>query len=65
MIQNVIYFVAGNTVLLFLNENWRVVTEEFGKPVVDYAMNVTIDTARKFFDAVPYDELLHVPIPKY
>ncbi|XP_068633895.1 circadian clock-controlled protein daywake-like [Battus philenor] len=55
----------SNTVLRFLNENWRVVTEEFGQPVVDYAMNVTIETARKFFDAVPYDELLHVPIPKY
>ncbi|XP_034828999.1 circadian clock-controlled protein daywake-like [Maniola hyperantus] len=55
----------SNTVLQFLNENWRVVTEEFGQPVVEYAMNVTIETARKFFNAVPYDELLHVPIPKY
>ncbi|KPJ06750.1 Circadian clock-controlled protein [Papilio machaon] len=55
----------SNTVLRFLNENWRVVTEEFGQPVVDYAMNVTIETAKKFFDAVPYDELLYVPIPKY
>ncbi|XP_026498680.2 circadian clock-controlled protein daywake-like [Vanessa tameamea] len=55
----------SNTVLQFLNENWRVVTEEFGQPVVDYAMNVTIETAKKFFSAVPYDELLHVPIPKY
>ncbi|CAH4038040.1 protein takeout-like [Pieris brassicae] len=55
----------SNTVLQFLNENWKIVTEEFGQPVVDYAMNVTIETAKKFFDAVPYDELLHVPIPKY
>ncbi|KAI8421666.1 hypothetical protein MSG28_009656 [Choristoneura fumiferana] len=55
----------SNTVLQFLNENWRTVTEEFGKPVVDYAMNVTVSTARKFFQAVPYDELLYVPIPKY
>lgn len=55
----------SNTVLQFLNENWRVVTEEFGKPVVDYAINVTVHTAKKFFDAVPYDELLNVPIPKY
>ncbi|XP_037969505.2 protein takeout [Plutella xylostella] len=55
----------SNTVLQFLNENWRTVTEEFGKPVVDYAINVTIETARKFFSAVPYDELLHVPIPPY
>ncbi|CAG4930293.1 unnamed protein product [Colias eurytheme] len=55
----------SNTVLQFLNENWKIVTEEFGQPVVDYAMNVTIETAKKFFDAVPYDELLEVPIPKY
>lgn len=56
---------SGNTVLQFLNENWRIVTEEFGQPVVDYALNVTVSTAKKFFDAVPYDELLNVPIPKY
>ncbi|KAL4709463.1 hypothetical protein ACJJTC_019760 [Scirpophaga incertulas] len=55
----------SNTVLQFLNENWRIVTEEFGQPVVDYALNVTVNTAKKFFDAVPYDELLYVPIPKY
>ncbi|XP_047025406.1 circadian clock-controlled protein daywake-like [Helicoverpa zea] len=55
----------SNTVLQFLNENWRIVTEEFGQPVVDYAINVTVSTAKKFFDAVPYDELLYVPIPKY
>ncbi|CAG9787830.1 unnamed protein product [Diatraea saccharalis] len=55
----------SNTVLQFLNENWRIVTEEFGQPVVDYALNVTISTAKKFFDAVPIDELLYVPIPKY
>ncbi|XP_063381339.1 circadian clock-controlled protein daywake-like [Cydia fagiglandana] len=55
----------SNTVLVFLNENWRTVTEEFGKPVVDYAMNVVVSTATKFFNAVPYDELLYVPIPKY
>ncbi|CAH0399753.1 unnamed protein product [Chilo suppressalis] len=55
----------SNTVLQFLNENWRVVTEEFGQPVVDYALNVTISTAKQFFDAVPIDELLYVPIPSY
>lgn len=59
------FFVPGKTVLEFLNENWRVVTEEFGQPVVDYAINVTVHTTKKFFDAVPYDELLNVPIPKY
>lgn len=60
------YFIAsGKTVLEFLNENWRVVTEEFGQPVVDYAINVTVHTTKKFFDAVPYAELLNVPIPKY
>lgn len=54
----------SNTVLQFINENWRTVSEEFGKPIVDYAMNVTVGTAKKFFDAVPYDELLYVPIPR-
>lgn len=53
----------GNTVLSFLNENWRTVSEEFGKPIVDYAVELAIKTIEKFFLAVPYEELINVPIP--
>ncbi|KAG6447749.1 hypothetical protein O3G_MSEX005140 [Manduca sexta] len=54
----------SETVLNFLNENWKTVAEEFGKPIVDYAVDLAIRTIEKFFLAVPYEELINVPIPK-
>ena len=56
--------VSGETVLQFLNENWKLVAEEFGKPIVDYAVELAIRTIEKFFFAVPYEELIYVPLPK-
>ncbi|XP_059049935.1 circadian clock-controlled protein daywake-like isoform X1 [Achroia grisella] len=53
----------SDTVLQFLNENWKLVAEEFGKPIVDYAVDLAIRTIEKFFIAVPYEELINVPIP--
>ncbi|XP_032516683.2 circadian clock-controlled protein daywake-like [Danaus plexippus] len=55
----------SQTVLNFLNENWKTVAEEFGKPIVDYAVDLAIRTIEKFFLAVPYEELINVPIPKF
>ncbi|XP_026734076.1 circadian clock-controlled protein-like [Trichoplusia ni] len=55
----------STTVLHFLNENWRTVAEEFGKPIVDYAVDLAVKTIEKFFVAVPYEELINVPIPKF
>ncbi|XP_034828971.1 circadian clock-controlled protein daywake-like [Maniola hyperantus] len=54
----------SETVLKFLNDNWKTVAEEFGKPIVDYAVDLAIRTIEKFFDKVPYDELIYVPLPK-
>ncbi|XP_026748918.2 circadian clock-controlled protein daywake-like isoform X2 [Galleria mellonella] len=53
----------SQTVLTFLNENWKLVAEEFGKPIVDYAVDLVIKSIEKFFSAVPYEELTNVPIP--
>ncbi|KAL4709436.1 hypothetical protein ACJJTC_019733 [Scirpophaga incertulas] len=55
----------SNTVLVFLNENWKTVAEEFGKPIVDYAVDLAVKTIEKFFVAVPYEELINVPIPTF
>lgn len=57
-------FFSGDTVLTFLNENWKTVAEEFGKPIVDYAVDLAIRTIEKFFSAVPYEELVNIPIPE-
>ncbi|CAH0399752.1 unnamed protein product [Chilo suppressalis] len=54
----------SDTVLAFLNDNWRMVAEEFGKPIVDYAVDLAIRTIEKFFSAVPYEELVNIPIPQ-
>ncbi|VVC91419.1 circadian clock-controlled protein daywake-like [Leptidea sinapis] len=54
----------SNTVLTFLNENWKTVAEEFGKPIVDYAVELAIRTIEKFFLVVPYEELINIPIPQ-
>lgn len=63
--KKIIYFnFTGETVLNFLNENWKTVAEEFGKPIVDYSVNLAITTIEKFFLAVPYEELINVPLPK-
>ncbi|CAG4930297.1 unnamed protein product [Colias eurytheme] len=54
----------SETVLNFLNENWKTVAEEFGKPIVDYAVDLAIKTIEKFFVEVPYEELINIPIPQ-
>lgn len=50
--------------LKFLNENWKTVAEEFGKPIVDYAVELALRTVEKFFIVVPYEELINVPLPQ-
>ncbi|CAH2084861.1 unnamed protein product [Euphydryas editha] len=47
----------GQTVLAFLNENWDKVIEEFGKPVIDRVVQSTLNIIKKFFRAIPRDEL--------
>lgn len=54
----------GDAVLGFLNDNWKTVAEEFGKPIVDYAVELAITTIEKFFLAVPYNELVNRPLPE-
>lgn len=55
----------SDAVLQFLNENWKTVAEEFGKPIVDYAVELAMRTVEKFFLVVPYEELINVPIPHF
>uniref|UniRef100_A0A0K8TU33 Takeout Protein n=1 Tax=Epiphyas postvittana TaxID=65032 RepID=A0A0K8TU33_EPIPO len=51
----------SETVLKFLNENWRQVADEFGKPILDYAVDLTVKTIEKFFLSIPIEELLDGP----
>ncbi|KAH9630121.1 hypothetical protein HF086_004827 [Spodoptera exigua] len=47
----------SEAVLQFLNQNWRQVSEEFGKPLVDKVVDIVYSIVKKFFEAVPKDEL--------
>lgn len=48
---------SGEAVLQFLNQNWKQVAEEFGKPLVDRLVNIVYNIVKKFFEAVPKEEL--------
>ncbi|CAG4930307.1 unnamed protein product [Colias eurytheme] len=48
----------SEAVLAFLNENWKQVVEEFGKPVVDTIIRLTFDNIKQFFERIPKDELI-------
>ncbi|XP_041980277.1 protein takeout-like [Aricia agestis] len=47
----------SQAVLTFLNENWKQLVEEFGKPIEDVIIKGTIRNIKKFFESVPRDEL--------
>ncbi|XP_023934167.1 protein takeout [Bicyclus anynana] len=45
------------TVLTFINENWKQVLDEFGKPITDKIVEIVFDIIKKFFQVIPRDEL--------
>ncbi|XP_004932673.1 protein takeout [Bombyx mori] len=47
----------SKAVLSFINENWRQLTEEFGKPVVDELVRLVFEVVKKFFTSIPKKEL--------
>uniref|UniRef100_A0A2H1V9K3 SFRICE_016317 n=1 Tax=Spodoptera frugiperda TaxID=7108 RepID=A0A2H1V9K3_SPOFR len=47
----------SEAVLQFLNQNWRQVSEEFGKPLVDKVVDIVTGIVKKFFEKVPKEEL--------
>ncbi|XP_050679015.1 protein takeout-like [Leptidea sinapis] len=48
----------SETVLKFLNENWKQVVDEFGKPVVETIIRLTFDNIKTFFKSIPKEELI-------
>ncbi|XP_013133180.1 PREDICTED: protein takeout-like [Papilio polytes] len=48
----------GQTVLAFLNENWKLVDAEFGKPLFDIVIAIAFDNVKKFFSMIPKEELV-------
>ncbi|CAG5028615.1 unnamed protein product [Parnassius apollo] len=48
----------SQTVLTFLNENWKEVVNEFGGPIIDFIVNVAFKNVQVFFREIPKDELI-------
>ncbi|XP_053604293.1 circadian clock-controlled protein daywake-like [Plodia interpunctella] len=45
-------------VLQFLNDNWKLVVDEFGDPIVKTVVDFVVDNIRKFFSSIPKDEII-------
>lgn len=54
-------FFIGEMVLEFMNRNWRMVAEEFGKPVVDYGVAAILRNIKLLLKNIPEKELTPVP----
>ncbi|KAM3964991.1 circadian clock-controlled protein daywake, partial [Aphomia sociella] len=46
-------------VLAFMNENWQMVAEEFGDPIIDVGVSAVLRNIKNFFNNVPYYQLLY------
>ncbi|KPJ17901.1 Circadian clock-controlled protein [Papilio machaon] len=49
-------------ILSVLNSNSQLVAQEFGGPILDYAIDYAMNVTQKFFDAYTYDQISHVPL---
>ncbi|XP_063362592.1 uncharacterized protein LOC134651418 [Cydia amplana] len=49
-------------VLEFMNSNWRLVAEEFGKPIVDFGVSSIMTNVNQLFRVVPMKDLLSGPV---
>lgn len=45
-----------------LNSNSQLVAQEFGGPILDYAIDYAMNVTQRFFDTYTYDQLTHIPL---
>ncbi|XP_038207307.1 uncharacterized protein LOC119829024 [Zerene cesonia] len=49
-------------ILEVLNSNSQLVAQEFGGPILDYAIDYAMNVTQRFFSTYTYDQLTHVPL---
>lgn len=49
---------TSKIVLEFMNENWHMVAEEFGDPMVNYGVSIVIKNIQDLFKNIPYERFL-------
>lgn len=53
---------SGANILDVLNSNSQLVAQEFGGPILDYAIDYAMNVTQKFFNTYTYDQISHVPL---
>ncbi|KAI5636274.1 hypothetical protein NE865_11038 [Phthorimaea operculella] len=48
----------SSVVLQFMNSNWKLVAEEFGKPIVDYGISNVLKNLKILLKSIPQEELV-------
>lgn len=51
---------AGDPMLVFMNENWKQIAAEFGKPLVDSATNKLYKNIAVVFEKLPIGDIANV-----
>ncbi|XP_063826618.1 circadian clock-controlled protein daywake-like [Ostrinia nubilalis] len=56
---------TSKTLLNFMNQNWHMVAQEFGDPLVDFGVKVILRNIKKLISAVPMNQLFTTwePVP--
>lgn len=55
------YFLGAN-ILEVLNSNAQLVAQEFGGPILDYAIDYAMNVTQRFFSTYTYDQISKVPL---
>ncbi|XP_045499430.1 circadian clock-controlled protein daywake-like [Colias croceus] len=48
----------SQTILTYMNKNWRSIAQEFGGPVFKYGVETILHNVYKLFDSVPKDNII-------
>lgn len=55
-------FFPGANILEVLNSNSQLVAQEFGGPILDYAIDYAMNVTQRFFSTYTYDQISKVPL---
>jgi hypothetical protein len=61
-IINLPFSFTGANILQVLNQNSQLVAQEFGGPILEYAIDYAMNVTQRFFSAYTYEQISHVPI---
>ncbi|XP_049872803.1 uncharacterized protein LOC126371525 [Pectinophora gossypiella] len=50
----------SNLIVDFMNQNWRMVAQEFGKPIVDFGISCILKNVKQLFKAVTQEQLIGI-----